>query len=479
MKRVFFAAAALVLLVLFARVMASVVMVASGSPKGTHLQRTEAEGIDVTGFDQLFLDANLVGSTNEVHGVVVLKDGKVIYEKYDPAHRADMKHALWSGSKTFTATAIGIAADEGLLSVDDPVVKFFDASELPAEPSDSLKTMTVWNLLTMSSGFRHDMLGETEALALKDPTSFMLHDSFSFYPGEMFSYNSMNTYLLSVIITKVTGKKLVDYLEEKLFRPMGIKDFYWKESAEGYSMGGWGLFLRTEDLAKMGQLFLNKGEWDGKRIVSEKWIDEAMSVQIMQPEPASGRFVQEDWVESSHPAGRSASWMRRRPPLQSLPQRRRMRAAQAVGARQAAMAEALRPSFSSPARATGTWLFSFLPVREPRSLARHRPALPVALLPPAGPDLPGNRTLWSCSPRFPRARGGFPAAGSSSARGRAHRRCRCIPGSDRRWAGTRPGSPPRRAPDTPSSPAPADSFRWLPAPLWRPGPWGSRRFPRR
>lgn len=296
MKRVVYALAALVLLVLFARVMASVVMTASGSSKGDHLQRTEAEGIDTSSFDQLFLDANLAGSTNEVHGVVVLKDGKVIYEKYDEAHRADMKHALWSGSKTFTATAIGIAADEGLLSVKDPVIKFFDASELPVEPSDSLKAMTIWNLLTMSSGFRHDMIGETEALALKDPTSFMLHDSFSFYPGGMFSYNSMNTYLLSVIITKVTGKKLVDYVAEKLFKPMGITDFYWKESAEGYSMGGWGLFLRTEDLAKMGQLFLNKGEWNGKRLVSEKWIDEAMSVQIMQPAPVSDRFVQEDWT---------------------------------------------------------------------------------------------------------------------------------------------------------------------------------------
>ena len=297
MKRVLTALAALVLLVLFARVLASVIMIASGSPKGTQLPRAEAEGVDVSAFDQLFLDCNLVGSTNEMHGVVVLKDGKVIYEKYDPAHSADMKHALWSASKTFTATAVGIAADEGLLSVDDPVIKFFDASELPAEPSDSLKALTIWNLLTMSSGFRHDMIGETEALALKDPTPFMLHDSFSFYPGEMFSYNSMNTYLLSVIVNKVTGKKLVDYVAEKLFKPMGIKDFYWKESAEGYSMGGWGLFLRTEDLAKMGQLFLNKGKWDGKQLVSEKWIDEAMSVQIMQPRDERPLWpVQEDWL---------------------------------------------------------------------------------------------------------------------------------------------------------------------------------------
>jgi len=296
MKKVLPAIGILLLLVLLARGMAALVMLASGTPKGAHLPHNDKSGVNTAAFDQLFLDCNLVGSTNEMHGVVVLKDGEVIYERYDEGHRADLKHALWSGSKTFTATAVGLASDEGLLSVNDPVIKFFDASELPAEPSDSLKAMTIWNLLTMSSGFKHDVLGETEALALKNPTYYMLHDSFSFYPGETFSYNSMNTYLLSVIVSKVTGKKLVDYVAEKLFKPMGITDFYWKESAEGYNMGGWGLFLRTEDLAKMGQLFLNKGKWNGKQLVSEEWINEAMSVQIMQPAPASGRFVQEDWI---------------------------------------------------------------------------------------------------------------------------------------------------------------------------------------
>ena len=166
---------------------AAVLALAACAPKEAHLPRNDDSGINTAAFDQLFLDCNLVGSTNEMHGVVVLKDGAVIYERYDEAHSADMKHALWSGSKTFTATAVGLASDEGLLSVNDPVIKYFDASELPAEPSDSLKAMTIWNLLTMSSGFKHDILGETEALAVKDPTSYMLHDTFSFYPGEMFS----------------------------------------------------------------------------------------------------------------------------------------------------------------------------------------------------------------------------------------------------------------------------------------------------
>ncbi|MBR0111372.1 MAG: serine hydrolase [Bacteroidales bacterium] len=277
-------------------VLAAAALLVSCGPKETHLPRNTKSGVDTEAFDKLFSDIALSGSTNELHGIVVLKDGAVIYERYDEGHGPELKHALWSASKTFTATAVGLAADEGLLSVDDPVIKFFGPDELPAQPSDSLKAMKVWNLLTMSSGFMHDKLGETEALTLKDPTRFMLHDTFRFYPGETFVYNSMNTYLLSVIVSKVTGKKLVDYLAEKLFTPMGITDYYWKESAEGYNMGGWGLFLRTEDLAKMGQLFLNKGQWNGKQLVSEKWISEAMSAQIMQPRPPAGRPGNEDWL---------------------------------------------------------------------------------------------------------------------------------------------------------------------------------------
>lgn len=275
-------------------ILAAAALLVSCGPKQTHLPRNTKAYAPET-FDPIFSDIALSGGTNELHGIVVLKDGAVVYERYDEGHGPEVKHALWSASKTFTATAVGLASDEGLLSVDDPVIKFFDADELPANPSDTLKALTVKHLLMMSSGFAHDKLGETEALTLKDPTHFMLNDSFSFYPGTLFRYNSMNTYLLSVIVSRVTGKKLVDYLAEKLFTPMGIADYWWKESAEGYNMGGWGLFLRTEDLAKMGQLFLDKGRWNGKQLVSEAWISEAMSVQIMQPQPANGRG-NEDWL---------------------------------------------------------------------------------------------------------------------------------------------------------------------------------------
>lgn len=267
----------------------------------THLNRNNESGVNTAVFDQLFDDVSLSSGTAELHGVVVIKDNSVIYEHYDEGHQPGLKHALWSASKTFTATAIGFAVQDGLLSVDDPVVKFFNEDELPSEPCDYLQKLTVKNLLTMSSGFEHDYLGDTQALVLKNPTVTQLNDSFIFEPGTKFKYNSMNTYLLSVIVTKLTGKTTADYLSEKLFTPLGIKDFYWKESAEGVSMGGWGLFISTEDLAKMGLFFLNKGTWEGKQLLSESWIKEASSAQIMPPLPEvipgrPSRPIEEDWV---------------------------------------------------------------------------------------------------------------------------------------------------------------------------------------
>lgn len=266
-----------------------------------HLERALGS-VDTTEFGKLFNDVSLTGSTAEAHEVIVIKDDKVVYERYDMGHRPDVKHALWSASKTFTATAIGFAVQEGLLSVQDPVTKFFSQDELPAQPSDTLGRVTVWNLLTMTSGFKRDRIAETEGLRELNPTKSTLAEPFIFEPGTQFKYNSMNTYLLSAIITKLTGQKVVDYLKPRLFDPLGITDYWWKDSAEGISMGGWGLFLRPEDLGKMGLLFLHKGNWNGTQLLPESWFDEAMSAQILQTagkgyseEEAARLYAEDDW----------------------------------------------------------------------------------------------------------------------------------------------------------------------------------------
>lgn len=220
---------------------------------------------------------------DELHSMMVIKDGEVVYERWATGHTPEELHILWSASKTFTALGVGFASDEGLLSVDDKVVDFFTEDELPDEQSEWLKDMTLWDLLVMSSGFAQDFIGPAQRRSdFNQWAKKTLESEVVFEPGSRYGYNSMNTYLLSVIVSRVTGEKLVDYLDRKLFTPLGIKDFVWEESPEGYNSGGWGLFLSTESLAKAGQFVLQNGQWNGRQLLSEEWISEATSAQIMQ-----------------------------------------------------------------------------------------------------------------------------------------------------------------------------------------------------
>ncbi len=223
---------------------------------------------------------------NELHSLMVVKDGKVLYERWSTGHEADELHIMWSASKTFTATAAGFAVQEGLLRLDDRVVSFFTEEELPAMPSGRLESMTVRNLLTMSSGFDTDFIGRANSGEDFDWAKETLALNSKFEPGAEFSYNSMDTYLLSVIVSRVTGMKVADYLDDRLFRHIGITEYEWEESPQGYTAGGWGLFLSTESFAKMCLFFLQKGVWNGKRLLNEAWFDQAGTNQIVKDVPA-------------------------------------------------------------------------------------------------------------------------------------------------------------------------------------------------
>lgn len=277
----------LIALLCAAAVMAS----CSREVKDTPIPQATDSTVDVSSFDKVFADVRMDG-TNEIHSLVVLKGGKLIYERYAEGQEKDALHILWSASKTFAATAVGFAVQEGLLTVDDKVIGFFDESELPAEPSDELKSLTVKHLLTMTSGFARNILGPIEAGVVEHPAAEQLSYGFKFAPGDHFEYNSMSTYILSAIITKLTGQTVEQYLESRLFQPLGIRRHLWETSADGYSMGGWGLHITTASLAKMGQFFLQKGVWDGKRLLNEEWFDEAMSVQVSTGDGQHGEWSQ-------------------------------------------------------------------------------------------------------------------------------------------------------------------------------------------
>ena len=221
-----------------------------------------------------------------LHSIMILKHGKVVYENWYNGYTAERPHMMFSVSKTFTATAVGLAIKEGKLRLTDPVVKFFP-DKLPAEQSDYLKAMTVRDLLTMTCG--HDVEPNTSRANTMDWVKGFLSWPVIHKPGEYYLYNSIGTYMLSAIVQKVTGEKLIDYLDTRLFKPLHIDRPTWDESPQGINCGGWGLSLKTEDMAKMGQLFLQKGKWNKKQLVPAKWLREMSSYQVPSA-PSGTRF---------------------------------------------------------------------------------------------------------------------------------------------------------------------------------------------
>ena len=281
--------------ILIAAASAAVVLSCCGR-KASSLERVapESVGVDTTEFHKVW-DRVWGRPCDELHALMVLKDGKIVYERYSPEMTKETRHVLWSASKTFTATAAGFAVQDGLLDVNDKVVSFFSEDELPCKDSLSaedyarLQDMTVANLLTMSSGFRNDIIWSLLNLTEKGYSwvKAALAEPVTWTPGSKFAYNSINTFLVSVIVSKVTGMRMDKYLEGKLFKPLGITDWHWDLSPDGYPTGGWGLFLNTESFAKMGQFLLQKGVWNGNRLLNEEWIDEMTSAQIMQDPDAT------------------------------------------------------------------------------------------------------------------------------------------------------------------------------------------------
>ncbi|MBR5655191.1 MAG: serine hydrolase [Prevotella sp.] len=221
-----------------------------------------------------------------LHSIMILKHGEVVFEKWFNGQSAEMPHAMHSVSKTFTATAVGLAINEGKLKLDDPVVKFFP-DKLPANPSELLKAMTVRDLLTMTCG--HDTEPNSLRADSVDWVQAFLAWPVKHKPSEYYLYNSVGTYMLSAIVQQVTGEKLIDYLDTRLFQPLHIERPHWDESPQGINCGGWGLMLKTEDMAKMGQLFLQKGMWNGKQIVPAEWLKEMSSYQVPSA-PSGTRF---------------------------------------------------------------------------------------------------------------------------------------------------------------------------------------------
>jgi len=253
----------------------------------------EKEGVSAPAIGR-FIDA-ASHSRTEFHSFIFLRHGKVVAEGWWNPYAPELKHTLYSTSKSFTAAAVGFALTEGKLKLTDKVISFFP-DDLPSPVPSYLAELTVKDALMMSDGQEPD-----PTVAVVVDTNWarkffvipIVHE-----PGTTFLYNSAGTYMLAAIVQKVTGQTVLDYLKPRLFDPLAISGEDWETSPQGVNTGGWGLRLKTEDMAKFGQLYLQGGMWKGKQLLPPSWVKEATSMQILQePNAPQSKKDSSDWLQ--------------------------------------------------------------------------------------------------------------------------------------------------------------------------------------
>jgi CubicO group peptidase (beta-lactamase class C family) len=221
-------------------------------------------------------------TADSLHSFMLLRHGHVLAEGWWAPYEAERPHILFSLSKSFTSSAIGLAVAEGRLSVDDRVLSFFP-DDVPAQPSENLAAMRVHDLLSMSTGHAQDTTPFMRQQPDGNWAKAFLAQPVEHTPGTHFLYNSGATYMLSAIIQQLMGTTLLEYLRPRLLTPLGIERATWETCPRGYNVGGWGLSIRTGDIARFGQMYLQKGVWQGTRILPEAWVEAASSVQVANP----------------------------------------------------------------------------------------------------------------------------------------------------------------------------------------------------
>ena len=228
----------------------------------------ESQGISSDLFTALLRELDASKDT-EMHHFMALRHGKVICECNFAPYPKGMWHITHSMCKSITGMAIGMLIEEEKLKLDENIYDIFP-DHINAFSKIFRPVITVENLLTMTSGITFN---ESGIVSGNDWLGSFLNASVNGKPGTEFQYNSLNTYVLSAIVTKRTGETLTEYLTPRLFGPLGITKYYWETCPKGITKGGWGLFLCAEDMAKLGQLYLQRGKWNGQQLVSEYWIE--------------------------------------------------------------------------------------------------------------------------------------------------------------------------------------------------------------
>lgn len=232
---------------------------------------------------------------HELHSVMIIRHGKVIAEGWWSPYSATLKHSMYSVSKSWTSTAIGFAVDEKKLAVTDKVISFFpEFKDLADKPY--MQDLTVKDLLTMSVGHEKDQ--SLKVFGSENWAKSFLEVPIAKQPGTTFLYNTPGSFMLSAIINKVTGMSVIDYLKPRLFEPLGISGVDWETNMQGINAGGVGFRDKTEDMARLGLMYLYKGKFNGKQVLSEAWVNEATSKQILQNASATqAQRDSSDWLQ--------------------------------------------------------------------------------------------------------------------------------------------------------------------------------------
>ena len=213
-----------------------------------------------------------------VHSLICVKDGEVICECSHPGYSVNTWHLSHSMSKTVTGIAVGMLVCDGAISEDTRLVDLFPEMQYK---DAQFEKITVKHLLTMTTGVR---FSEAGSVTESKWTEAFFSSSCAFEPGSEFAYNSMNSYILARIVVRLSGKSLTEFLDERLFRPLHITNRFWEVSAEGVEKGGWGLYLSAESWAKIGYMMLSGGTFEGKRILSERWVFESHKRHVKTPD---------------------------------------------------------------------------------------------------------------------------------------------------------------------------------------------------
>lgn len=232
---------------------------------------------------ELFVN-RIIEKKLELYGINIKQDGRLVdSHNFIPP----VRHPIYSATKSFTSTAVGLAVEEKLLSPEDGILKYLE-EELPksilTETKGNLAQLTIKRLLTMSvSGYPFRPEGE-------DWLSFALSVPLSHVEIEAFDYSNIPAYLVSVIVEKAVKQNLLDYLKPRLFEPLGIIEPSCSFCTGGHFYGASGMNLTVEELSRLGQLYLQQGEWNGKQLLSPAWVKEATSKQIETREGGYGYY---------------------------------------------------------------------------------------------------------------------------------------------------------------------------------------------